>query len=255
MPLQVECTCGAFVRMNPALAGKKVRCPSCKAVLSVPASSAVSKRPMPPPLPKRKVAEPEQDDDDFDEESSSPLPKKKKNSNQVVVRYKTNTQYVLPMFMSMGGVGGITAAALIFKDRANAPISILLLILVLGTAIGIALLGVFLFPKNTRLVIGSQYVELLSRTGSLLGQIPIRNIAGLAATRKVEYYQTSHGQRERIYFVVEVRPVKRRDDDTYWPEWNREPGESIEIFDEYEKSLTWIRGRIQTRVDRHRESH
>src|ERR1041385_3350665 len=36
MPIPIKCACGRSLRLKDALAGKKVRCPECSAVLSVP---------------------------------------------------------------------------------------------------------------------------------------------------------------------------------------------------------------------------
>ncbi|HEX3314810.1 MAG TPA: hypothetical protein VHR72_07970 [Gemmataceae bacterium] len=255
MPLLIECACGALVRPSAALAGKKVRCPSCKGVLAVPAVSADSKRRMPTPS-KPKVSEPEPDDES-DDERGSPRPKKPKNSNRVVVRYKTkaNLKTVLPAFLAIGAVYASAVATMVVKNPRQAVATILAGLVPLVGGFGFALAMLFLLPKNTRLVIGSQYVELLSRNGALLGQIPIRNVSGLEATRKVEVdcYGNVRGK-PRYYFVVEIRTVRQKDRDTFWPQWKGKRGESIEILDEYEKSLTWIRGRILKQVELHRES-
>lgn len=41
MPLQIQCTCGKLLRVKDELAGKKARCPGCKAVLEVPELTVV----------------------------------------------------------------------------------------------------------------------------------------------------------------------------------------------------------------------
>src|SRR5262245_14196354 len=40
MAIRVECACGKQLSLKDELAGKKVRCPECKAVLQVPAAAA-----------------------------------------------------------------------------------------------------------------------------------------------------------------------------------------------------------------------
>jgi hypothetical protein len=56
MPIDLNCTCGKLLRAGDDRVGKKVRCPSCQAVLEVPLPQAVPVMeppplPQPPPLP------------------------------------------------------------------------------------------------------------------------------------------------------------------------------------------------------------
>src|SRR5262245_16786297 len=44
---QITCSCGRSLRVEDSWAGKKVRCPACKSILTVPPSTVP---PMPPPL-------------------------------------------------------------------------------------------------------------------------------------------------------------------------------------------------------------
>ncbi len=39
MPIELSCDCGRALRLKDNLAGKKIRCPDCQSVLSVPAQS------------------------------------------------------------------------------------------------------------------------------------------------------------------------------------------------------------------------
>ena len=253
MSLRFVCECGAPLTVDPEMAGKKVRCPTCRSAIAVPASSAESRRPA---HRSPKLAEPDDEDDEDDEEPEARRSSKKK-SNKVVVRFKTNTTYVLPTLLSMSGIVALAAGGFLLKEPIpRAIVSIAILLAVYGGAFGFALLVLFvLMPKNTRLVMDSKYVDLESRSGSLLGRIPIRNISGLESTRRVETYRELNGRpKEKIVFLVEVRLVDHKDDDTFWPGWYGKRGESIEIQNEYEKSLTWIKGRIQTRIDRYRQS-
>lgn len=51
MPIAVGCACGAKLNAKEALAGKKVRCPKCAAVLEVPTSTA--RAPVPAPAARK----------------------------------------------------------------------------------------------------------------------------------------------------------------------------------------------------------
>jgi hypothetical protein len=46
MPMVVSCSCGKQLRVKDELAGKKVRCPGCQAILSVPASAPAAAEPV-----------------------------------------------------------------------------------------------------------------------------------------------------------------------------------------------------------------
>ena len=49
MPILMQCPCGAKLSVDDSLAGKKTRCPRCRAVLQAPARTT----PAPPPLPAK----------------------------------------------------------------------------------------------------------------------------------------------------------------------------------------------------------
>ena len=57
-PIIVSCECGARVKMPASVAGKKVRCPKCSGVLSVPESAAGGDAPAPPVLKSFSIAPP-----------------------------------------------------------------------------------------------------------------------------------------------------------------------------------------------------
>ena len=61
MPLTARCRCGKSLSVNEELAGKKVRCPACKEVLTVP--------PLMPVL---------EEEDDYDEEAISAKPPRRR---------------------------------------------------------------------------------------------------------------------------------------------------------------------------------
>jgi TRAP-type C4-dicarboxylate transport system permease small subunit len=70
MPLLLRCTCGKPLRVRDELAGKKVRCPGCQALLAVPVEgeSPPPVKPAAPPAVRRpKAAVPRRPDDDIAE--------------------------------------------------------------------------------------------------------------------------------------------------------------------------------------------
>jgi hypothetical protein len=56
MPIPVSCTCGRNLRIKEALAGRKIYCPACKAVLLVPAAETA------PPTDDLEIIEDEPED-------------------------------------------------------------------------------------------------------------------------------------------------------------------------------------------------
>lgn len=45
MPIVIQCSCGKQLRVGDDLAGKKVRCPACKEVLTAESAPAVEEEP------------------------------------------------------------------------------------------------------------------------------------------------------------------------------------------------------------------
>jgi hypothetical protein len=57
MPITVSCECGRSLRVKEEYAGKRVRCPGCQAIQTVPVSEAVIPEPVtPPPAARPKAA-------------------------------------------------------------------------------------------------------------------------------------------------------------------------------------------------------
>jgi hypothetical protein len=105
MPIGVSCTCGKSFHVKDELAGKKIKCPVCQAVVEVPAASAVTGSPPPsqppapvtpgPPQPAKAILVEDQPpatpvaakvtvigDDDFIDEAPRAGKKKKKRSQE-----------------------------------------------------------------------------------------------------------------------------------------------------------------------------
>jgi hypothetical protein len=150
MPISVVCECGAKLNAPDTSAGKRVKCPKCAAVLTVPAPEddfeMVDDEPAPPKKRPARVADDDEDDrpvkrrasrddDDEDEddrpvkrrsrrdeeedeeEDDRPRPKKKKKGKKAAA--KSN----LPLILGIGGgvlmlalVGVILAVVFLSKD-------------------------------------------------------------------------------------------------------------------------------------------
>jgi hypothetical protein len=96
MPISISCTCGKKFNVKDDLAGKKIKCPGCQAVLDVPVPSAVASGAAPPqpvmaavidddePQPAKVARKTARvgDDDDFDEGPRRNESKPRKNSGQ-----------------------------------------------------------------------------------------------------------------------------------------------------------------------------
>ena len=72
MPIPVKCACGKTLSLKDELAGKKVKCPACQKLLSVPT----------PKVPEESPDEPwNLDDSDFEDESEE-APAKSRSSKK-----------------------------------------------------------------------------------------------------------------------------------------------------------------------------
>src|SRR5262249_18516041 len=101
MPIKLSCDCGKKLQVKDDLAGKKVKCPGCGAVVPVPA--AVAEAPPPAPKPKMKAPPPREEEEvppqPQDEEEAPPPPeeeeapapkraKKKSSASELMVTNK-----------------------------------------------------------------------------------------------------------------------------------------------------------------------
>lgn len=107
---------------------------------------------------------------------------------------------------------------------------------------------VTLIWKNPKLVIDDEFVELVHVRGTVVGQIPIDNIASVELGEEVV-----PDARKRI-FVVHLLLIDAKDRDTWWPNFSGKRGSTITIWDHFEKPASWIRGRIATRLERYRDT-
>ncbi len=64
MPITFSCACGQHLEMADEYAGRSARCPSCQAVVTVPATAAPAPPPLPSAAPKARLAESDLTDDD-----------------------------------------------------------------------------------------------------------------------------------------------------------------------------------------------
>ena len=90
MAITLPCSCGKKLKMKDELAGKRIKCPACAAVLTVPEPEAeeVELEPVEPEAPAEPDEEPEEreapaeQDDDADEDRPRPKKKKKKKKKK-----------------------------------------------------------------------------------------------------------------------------------------------------------------------------
>jgi WD40 repeat protein len=59
MPIAVTCECGKQLRVKDDLAGKRIRCPACQTVVTIPAAASAPEPTTPPPRPASPREEPE----------------------------------------------------------------------------------------------------------------------------------------------------------------------------------------------------
>ncbi len=88
MPISIACDCGKQLRVKDELAGRRVKCPECGEVLTVPGGAAAQPRPPapksePPRRPKAPVVaaladEDDEDDEDEDEEEEAERPRRRR---------------------------------------------------------------------------------------------------------------------------------------------------------------------------------
>jgi hypothetical protein len=90
MTLSVHCPCGRKLKLKDELAGKRVRCPSCKQILAVPELESLEDVPF-------ATAEVLDDDNDNDDR---PVPKKKRRK----VKLKRKSNRLLIVGLSAAGV-------------------------------------------------------------------------------------------------------------------------------------------------------
>jgi hypothetical protein len=112
MPLVVTCDCGKSLKVKDSLAGKRIRCPECQELLTVPAAEeeepAADEEPAPKMAPARAPAKaatkakrrPEPEDDDEEEEEERPRARAKKKKG------KAQAEHSSPNLLLLLGIGG-----------------------------------------------------------------------------------------------------------------------------------------------------
>jgi hypothetical protein len=112
MPVAVSCSCGKNFSVKDDLAGKKIKCPGCQAVVQVPAAqpgpikaSALDDEDPPPPKRLKKPAR--SADDDFDDEPRGERGGKKKKGSKTTLFVLLGCGVVTLGLCCIGGsVGG-----------------------------------------------------------------------------------------------------------------------------------------------------
>ncbi len=131
MPILLTCECGKKLKVGDDKVGKRVKCPGCQAVLTVPTPEAVEEpepprklkvksaplpepedEPEPPRKAKVKPAPPSPDDDGDDEEMPEPTVRgKKKPSSEPKKSSAGKLGFILALvaLLMFGGCGGVVA--------------------------------------------------------------------------------------------------------------------------------------------------
>jgi hypothetical protein len=124
MAIEVQCSCGTRLKVKDQLAGKKIKCPSCQAVLLVPVSDARSQYQIEDdPLPakrqsKRKVSREQDDNENLDhdghEDDDQPRRRRRRRVKQVATPILPLVYGVLsvlcPCLLAGGALGGLAVA-------------------------------------------------------------------------------------------------------------------------------------------------
>lgn len=82
MPISLSCDCGHSLRVKDELAGKRIRCPTCKSALSVPSGDDddfLNDLPVPPV--RKKKPRTDEDEELAELPPALPAPKKKKKAD------------------------------------------------------------------------------------------------------------------------------------------------------------------------------
>lgn len=145
MPITIACGCGRSLKVRDELAGRKVRCPGCSDVLTVPAADSAAEAesaPLavgPPPLPPSRSAtwdEPrpsarsrrrrDEDDDDEDEDDEdrersrrrARMRAREQSSGGALSGGSVNGSIAIGLLMMLGAViwffGGLAAGYIFF---------------------------------------------------------------------------------------------------------------------------------------------
>jgi hypothetical protein len=189
------------------------------------------------------------------------MPKSRaKSKNRVVIPYKPLWFHISLGFAAFFALGSIALlCAVIWTGRTDTargkPIVPTLLLSVLAGA-GFGSAAFYYGIMKPRLVFDDDFLQLRvgMAKGTVRGQIPIGNIASAELTKIVTVVKGGINSGEKISFVVDVLPLRRRDEETWWPGFGGGKGEAIRIMDEYIRAPSIIRGRILKRVEQHREA-
>jgi hypothetical protein len=244
MPIVVTCPCGLGLSIDRRSIGREVRCPECRALFQVRSRGGSPE--LVPIEDERSSARPEREPrPEGRQQASSPrVPKR------TVIRGKSAFALEAPAIgVFLGVIAIVILIGVVMYPRAalNGIVVFFLCAMIVGVAF-----AVFCFVgfKNPRLLLDDEYLEMRIGRRETVGQLPIENIAGVESEKRVEH--TRDGT--VTWFVLIIHLIDSRDRDTWWPGFGGHKGESIEIEDRYMKSLSWISGRIGTKVERHRES-
>jgi hypothetical protein len=228
--------------IDPRSVGREVRCPECRAVFQVRDRGG-----------SQPVLVPIDDEPQSSRSEREPRPERRRRElppqapKRTVIRGKSRFALEAPVLgVFFGTVALLVLIGVVLYPRA-AVNGILVLFLCAALA-GVAFLATNFGFKNPRLLLDDEHLEMRVGRRETVGQVPIENIAGVESEKRVE--QTRDGT--VTWFVLIIHLIDSKDRDTWWPGFGGRKGESIEIEDCYMKSLSWISGRIGTKVERYR---
>jgi hypothetical protein len=134
MPLTVDCTCGKKLQARDELAGKKVKCPQCATVLTLPTSTAIATAPVrfdTPPRPTRDAIRTEPEErildalpprpelDDDDTAYDSKLRRRKREAREGSIFTGSTGEILIGTLMIVGGIAwlglGLAAGIIFYK--------------------------------------------------------------------------------------------------------------------------------------------
>lgn len=248
--ISLTCPCGKRLKIEPDKAGKRVRCPDCRVILNVPAVAEPEE--LVPDVETYEVEPAEDAPDDAPEERRRPRRSQgESSSKKTVIRMRgDHVQWALGLAAVMGVFALILMIAMAVRPRSE--IAMLLVICVGGAAAGGGF-AAYHMVRKARLILDDDFLQLRIGGGDVEGQIPLANVTSTAIAKRVDVWHDQYGRHEKVYHVLEILFLDQRHEDMWWPKLPRKRGVPLEIRDEYTKSLTWIHGRIKSRVEQIRD--
>ncbi len=124
-----------------------------------------------------------------------------------------------------------------------------LLLLITASMTVVSMAGCVYYGVNKpRLILDAQHLRLRHRTRAVVGQIPYRNIASLEIREDIDEWTDQYGHHSRKWYFLEIVLINRKDPETWWTKFERNREFDVEIPDEFQRSISWIRNRLLERM-------